>query len=210
MGPKGAEDRGLDFFEVPPLPADPPPDRPTMHPQRPDNAAGGAVSLELVLARTPDAAVRLQHLVAFPTGFEFEVVAQFRSRGETWDPMHGLAGLRGRPGDAYGVLSDEHLRFGIQFSDGRSATNTGPPMWLVDAEAEGPMLHPGEGGASASRAWTTYWCWPLPPPGPLTFVCAWPKFGIELTRRDIDARLLLTAASRTVELWPRADSEGSL
>ncbi len=173
-----------------------------MHPHRPENWMGGAVSLEVVLARTPDAAVILQHLVAFPMGFEFQIVSYFRSDQEVWDPMHGLAGLRGQPGDAYGVLSDEHLRIGVQFSDGRSATNVAPPVWFVDANATGPMLHPGDGGASPSRVWTTYWAWPLPPPGALTFVCEWPKFGVALTRQEMDAQLLITAASRSVELWP--------
>jgi hypothetical protein len=163
---------------------------------------GTAVPLNLLLARTSTAAVRVQHLVAFPTGFEFEVVAQFRSAGRPWDPMHGIAGLRGRSGDEYGVLSDEHLRIGIQFADGRKATNVGPPMWFVPEGSEGPMLHPGGGGATETMAHTTYWAWPLPPPGPLAFVCEWPKFGIELTRQEIDGEVLVAAAAQAIELWP--------
>jgi hypothetical protein len=127
-------------------------------------------------------------------------VAHFRPTGDTWDPMHGLGGLRGKPADAYGVLSDEHFRFGIEFGDGRRATNVGPPMDLVAAGTIG--LNPFGGRAKASMAHSTYWAWPLPPPGPLTFVCEWPKYGIHLTRHEIDSEHLRAAASEAVELWP--------
>ena len=202
-----AADYGGVDVELPPFPSDPPPPYGKKHPQRPENQAGGVVGLDLMLAHTQSAAVRVQHLVAFPTGFEFQVVAQFRTSVESWDHMRGLAGLRGKPGDAPGLLSDEHLRLAVEFSDGRRATNEGPPIWFVDAEAQGPMLHPGDGGASALRVWTTYWAWPLPPPGPLTFVCAWPQFGIEPTRREVDSRLLLSAAAQAFELWAADDAD---
>jgi hypothetical protein len=198
------DDRQVDFFERASYPADVPADQEVMHPHRPLDVMGASVALDLLLARSSTAAVRVQHLIAFPTGFEFEVVAQFRPTGETWDPMHGLAGLRGKPGDEYGALSDEHLRFGVQFADGRKATNVGPPMWGVAVGTEGPMLHPGGGGAGASMANTTYWVWPLPPPGPLAFVCEWPKYGIPLTRQEIDGEMLLAAAAQAVDLWPEA------
>lgn len=116
--------------------------------------------------------------------------------------MHGLAFLRGKPGDRYGQLSDEHLRFGIEFADGGKATNVGPPMLSVPESTRGPMLHHSGGGATPSRANTTYWAWPLPPPGPLAFVCEWPKYAIPVTRQDIDGELIRRAAQGAVELWP--------
>jgi len=193
---------GVDFFEpVTEFPTDPG-DAPQIAPQRPDNLVGVPLSLQIPLVRTPAAAVTVQDILAFPTGFEFRVVAQFRPKGEVWDPMHGLAFLRGKPGDRYGELSEEHLRFGIQFADGRKATNVGPPMVSFPAGTRGPTLQAGPGGASASRAETTYWAWPLPPPGRLAFVCEWPKFHVALTRSEIDAGLLRAAAEGASELWP--------
>src|SRR5256885_6760927 len=47
-----------------------------------------------------------------------------------------------------------------------------------------------------------YWVWPLPPPGPVAFVCEWPAFGIPESRAELHARLILDAAARAVELWP--------
>ncbi len=191
----------VDFFEpVTEFPLDPR-DAPQIAPRRPDNLIGVPLSLQIHLVRTPQAAVTVQDILAFPMGFEFRVVAQFRPSGEVWDPMHGLAFLRGKPGDPYGKLSDEHLRFGIQFADGSKATNVGPPVVSFPAGTQGPALQAGAGGATASRAETTYWAWPLPPPGPLAFVCEWPKFDVALTRSEIDAALLRAAAERATELW---------
>ncbi len=198
----------MDFFEPASYPPEVPPSQATVHPHRPLNVMGFPVPLDLLLTHSETAAVRVQHLVAFPSGFEFEVVAHFRPTGETWDPMHGLSGLRGKPGDRYGVLSDEHLRIGVEFADGRKATNVGPPMWSVAAGTKGPMLHPGDGGAGHSMANTTYWAWPLPPPGPLAFVCEWPQYDVRLTRREIDSQLLIEAASRAIELWPDEEPAG--
>ena len=57
----------------------------------------------------------------------------------------------------------------------------------------------GFGGRSSE---TTMWMWPLPPPGLLEFVCEWRAEGIELTRRELDAQVILDAAAQVDELWP--------
>ena len=49
------------------------------------------------------------------------------------------------------------------------------------------------------------WMWPLPPAGPLDFVCEWLAFGIAESRAGIDARLILDTARRSVRLWPEND-----
>jgi hypothetical protein len=49
------------------------------------------------------------------------------------------------------------------------------------------------------------WVWPLPPAGRLALVCEWPAAGILLTRHEIDAQLILDAASRAQRLF--ADDE---
>jgi hypothetical protein len=47
-----------------------------------------------------------------------------------------------------------------------------------------------------------HWVWPLPPPGPFTFVCEWPARGIAESRAQIDAGSILEAAGRAVTFWP--------
>jgi hypothetical protein len=50
--------------------------------------------------------------------------------------------------------------------------------------------------------------WPLPPPGPLAFVCEWPAAGIAVTRSEIDAQLVLDAADRAQLIFPDDGNRG--
>ena len=114
------------------------------------------------------------------------------------------------------------LRFGIEFADGSKATNTadqplvnlargtthtsiGSPASNAPPTPEGPVLQMGGGGGGAGNWRQNIWVWPLPPPGRLTFVCQWPQAGVELTRRDIEAQLILDAATRARVLFATPD-----
>lgn len=55
------------------------------------------------------------------------------------------------------------------------------------------------GGMYATKQ--TYWVWPLPPGGPVTFVCEWPAFDIPETSTVLESAPLLEAASRAVLVW---------
>jgi hypothetical protein len=46
-----------------------------------------------------------------------------------------------------------------------------------------------------------YWAWPLPPPGPLSFVCEWPSHGVPQTGHDVDAEEILAASRQARRLW---------
>ena len=64
---------------------------------------------------------------------------------------------------------------------------------------EGARGYPDTFGA----AWARDIClWPLPPPGPLRLVCAWPDRGIPETSTTIDAGPLRDAAARARPEWP--------
>ncbi len=183
-------------------------DRP--HPWgRPERVLGAPLSITFLLAQSDAAAVQVQHLTAFPTGFEFQVVAYavLTEEVNVWDPMFGLAGLRGREGRDPYDLADDVLRLSVEFSDGSRAHNLRPPMDPRPGETR--YLEPGHGGAVRSEdgtVWTadsTFWVWPLPSPGEVTFVCEWPEFGIEETRRHIDAQSILDAARLAQPILPR-------
>ncbi len=63
-------------------------------------------------------------------------------------------------------------------------------------------MMPG-GGRGGERRWEQdFWVWPLPPPGPLAFVCEWPAYRIALSRVEIEADLLRTAAADAPAIWP--------
>jgi hypothetical protein len=190
-----------DFFARPPQPEDPPaePYVPPPWVEPPRGVLPGVVGMEMVLARNGRAVVFVGGLTVYAEGFEFEV--RVLTAGDGWlDPsLNGVYRGRGRGGreDNY----DEMLRFGVEFSDGRRASNLGGPGHR-EGEPQSPVLQGRGGGGNGSGWHQRFWLWPLPPPGPLAFVCEWPAAGIELSRVDIDAGPVIDAAARAQVVFP--------
>jgi hypothetical protein len=112
--------------------------------------------------------------------------------------------LPGGPRDL--AASRRSFRFGLQFSDGGKAAGSPGGRPDRDSEPAGPVLYPFAGGGGPHSFVSRWWTWPLPPAGPLEFVCEWPAFGIAESRAGIDAELILEAAMRSIRLWP--ENEG--
>jgi len=104
----------------------------------------------------------------------------------------GLAGATELPPDL--------LRFGVEFSDGRRATTIERFRNSSDEPPEIAFMQRGGGGGGGSWEFS-FWIWPLPPAGPLTFAVEWPAEGVELTTCQIDTAPLLEASARSEELW---------
>ena len=157
----------------------------------------GIVPIEtLLLGRTDQVAVAVTGLSAFSAGIEIFLTVRIR-------PSSGHPGehLPGGPRDL--AASQRSFRFGLQFSDGgRAAGSPGGGRTDHDSEPGGPVLYPFAGGGGPHSFVSRWWMWPLPPAGPLEFVCEWPAFGIAESRAGIDAQLVLEAARRSVRLWP--------
>ncbi len=95
------------------------------------------------------------------------------------------------------------LRFGVALADGRRATlSRFPGRGDGVDQPTGPLLTTRRGGGNDATWTSELWLWPLPPPRPLAFVCAWPSEGIPETRAEIDATPIVAAADRAVVLWP--------
>ena len=164
---------------------------------RPRGQPPGVVASELLLGRSPAASIDMAYLDAYPSGFEFAVRAtalpgMLESRldvfGRHW-PMVG---------DSRDEIPPHLLRLGVQFADGRSAMNIAGH----DRPPAGPVMWPLHGGGGGCRFHHTYWVSPLPPSGPVALVCEWPAAGIPLSRREIDAQLILDAADRSRAIFP--------
>jgi hypothetical protein len=83
-------------------------------------------------------------------------------------------------------------------------TNIDPGRWPhePDGEPTGPLMF-GRGGGGGGAKWEQrYWVWPLPPAGPMAFVCEWPARAIPLTEHEVDGTRIREAASSAEVLWP--------
>ena len=122
-----------------------------------------------------------------------------RARDDLADP-YGMHYSHVRMGRA--ELDDAVLRFGTEFADGRRATNIDSFPGANGRERSDPVLMQ-RGGGGGGRTWDLrMWLWPLPPAGALAFVCEWPRYGIELTRVEVDTLPILEAAAAVEQLWP--------
>ena len=189
-----------DFFEPPPPLAESLVYREHRWVGPPRGTLPGFVAIALVLARTDTVAVCLSHIAAYPAGFEFEILtmaAPGLDADQVPDPMmHGPGSRRG----ADASLPAEMLRIGIQFTDGAKATNTSG--FDHNAEAPNGPVMTSRGGSGGMGQWRqAEWVWPLPPPGPLTFVCEWPACGIPLTGHEIDSQTILDAAAQAQTIF---------
>jgi hypothetical protein len=99
-------------------------------------------------------------------------------------------------------LPDALLRFGVQYADGRSVSILDAPT----GEAPDPdrlMISSGPGTGGGVDGWSfdmEYRVRPLPPPGPLAFICTWPGRGIPTSRMEVEGAAVRAAADAAVTL----------
>ena len=190
---RGANLVGVSFFDDFPQPP-PPPERVPRPPKPwdgpPGGTIGGWVPWRIVLVRSDEAYALLRDFEAFPSGLHFELVAQFNddTARTGCGPLHRRRGI-------------EAPRIGVRFADGRK-TATGPPRpQEPDGDPAYPLLRSGGGSGGGGRSRVSYWLWPLPPPGLLTWVSIWPEMGIGETSVEVDASVLSDAAAEAERLW---------
>jgi hypothetical protein len=148
----------------------------------------------LMLAQTEAVAVAVTAIWAFKAGFEFWISALFRQEGVALERRRG----------------EQALHIGVQFADGRKVGNAGSVPSPAGSVADGLILSPLSLGGGLWQKSRTYWVWPLPPPGPLTFVCKWTGLGIAEQRAVTDGGLILDAARLSYQLWPDSESNGDM
>jgi hypothetical protein len=201
----------VSFFEPP----RPPPELPEQAFERkpwwgaPTNELGVSTGLRLVLARTDDVVIALIDVIAYSEGVEFTLSVLRRSPAAEPGPFDHPFGMF-MPGRKAGEeLPRDLLRFGVQFADGRKATTTGGPAMLEDSDPPAsPVLSQSSGGGGGARWDQSFWLWPLPTPGPVSFVVEWLSEGIELTRHELDAAPIIDASRGSETLWPEPPDDG--
>lgn len=160
----------------------------------------GVAPVALLLARTDDTVVALTDIQGYPNGFVFVLRLRWfpvvnPDEAVRW-PFPDLLNRDPLAGDPF---PDELLRFGVQFADGRRVTNMdGYPFVPEELPPDQPVLVEagGVGSEGGGGSWDLELAvQPLPPPGPLAFVCAWRGRGVPESRVEIDAGPVLDAAA---------------
>jgi hypothetical protein len=185
----------MGFFDDAPV-REPEPPRPQQAWELPAAELPGVVAAgPLLLGRTDRAAVAVTSLAAYATGFEVFLTTRIRL---------GPRGTDGGPGAPQDTAEARRsFRFGLLLPDGTKViADLYAPRPGSDAEPTGPVLVPHAFGGRPGFQFSRWWAWPLPPEGPLEFVCEWPTMGIPESRAALDARLILDAARRSIRLWP--------
>lgn len=146
----------------------------------------------LQLGRSEQAAIAITGMSAYSNGFEFVVTALIHP---------GAPGFEAETPD-HGMLASKPYQISLQLSDGRMVTSGRPHP---DSEPTEPILRPRGGRGTSHYQHSQLWVWPLPPSGPLEFICHWPTLGTGENRVGINAQLILDAARRSIQLWPEGD-----
>lgn len=150
--------------------------------------------------RSEQAAIAIIGISAYTEGFEIFMARRIRPGvpGLDQDPTPEM--MRNR-------RTEQLSFFSLLLSDGRKVVSDRPHG---ESEPTGPILRPRGGGGTSHSQFLRWWAWPLPPKGPLEFVCQWPMYGIAETRVGMDAQLILDAARRSVRLWPEEEGDAPL
>lgn len=206
------------FFKPPPPPPEPPKRGRLWEPRDwdgpPSNVLGTSIALRAILVHTTELLIAVVEASVYPVGVAFKLVIRVGSESatQTVDETQEMEFRSRRQLVDGGGLSDSLLRFGVICADGSTASSVDsdvrfrPPLDL-DAPPVVRVLTSSGGGGGGGEWQYSYWLWPLPPEGQLTFVCEWPMLGVEETRVSVDASPLQAAAREAITLWPRVPSE---
>ena len=171
----------------------------------PDEVRGGLVTIGRTLARTDRTAVELDYVRAYPTGFEFTVTLRKASVDLNDHPEWWLAARRIDEQE----ISDRFCRLEVIFSDGLRVSNANEFSGVSVGEAPPEAGIRSWGGIGHHRRWVkTYWVWPMPPPGPVTFISEWPAEEIPATETSIEGGSLIAAARAAQVLWQPGAAQG--
>jgi hypothetical protein len=167
-----------------------------VHLRRPDNEIPGSVAVDALLASSEDLVVFICGMSVYRDGVDFTVEVRARPGRMSGASLHEAMVWPG--------AGEDRLLLGVEFDDGRRCTNVPrehpPPSGTTSADQ--PALWSSGSGGRLRTAYASWFLYPLPPPGDLRIICAWPAAGISETVTTLSADAILRAADRARELWP--------
>jgi hypothetical protein len=215
------------FFEpLPPEPAEPGGSgasgwRPPLWDRPSEALLGAPIGASLLLAKTDRLALVFHDVHAYPNGFTFHL-------GIVGNPMIARDRMGDGPVGFGPRFHQRGPRIGFEFADGSRAAVGGsrvPPPGAstqilaataasVDeqrnpygarVDADGlplePVLIMRGGGGGMERFDQRFWCYPLPPEGPMTIYVEWADEGIAESAVPFDANLIREAIPRVITIW---------
>ena len=161
----------------------------------PDAYQNGAIAFHAVVGRTDELAVAIVGADAYSTGIAVSLAIRLRHNDRS-ELAHELFGRRHRGGSAGDLL------VGVAYPDGRTAIVSATAFPDPRLDPDHPTLAQRGGGGGGRSFGIDYWLTPLPPPGDLIVVVAWPSQGVDETHTPIPADLIAEGLVRNTELWP--------
>jgi hypothetical protein len=152
--------------------------------------------------RSEQTAITITAILAYSNGFEIFLTRLRRPDAPGFDEDL-------EPGAPGGTLvGHESFRFSVEFSNGRTVTHNSPYGRSSgrphgDAEPVVPILWSRGVGGTSHHQLMRWWVSPLPPSGPVEFIC---QLGTREIRGGIGADSILDAAQRSFRVW--SDDEG--
>jgi hypothetical protein len=153
----------------------------------------GISSETLILADTAEVAVAVSRVCGYTTGFAFDLIVRLRSAPQR---IKLFEAMRARAVDE--LARPDAFKLGIQFGDGpkTSSFKLHPP----GSTAPDVVLRLGSSAGGATDWTGTYWVWPLPPAGLITFACSWSTYDLD-EEATMQAQPILDAATRARRLF---------
>jgi hypothetical protein len=168
--------------------------------QPPDDELGVAVPIvPMVLLRNDDLMLAIAGIEAFSTGFVLRAAAMARRPEVLGKHQHFGMHPRHGPGG---------VQLGVMYDDGRRGeTSSGPDPRALVTSPERIFIMPRGGHGGPRRLDQSFWIYPLPRSGPITFIARWSDVGLDEQRQEMDSEALLAAAANNSPMWPRDHSE---
>ena len=198
----------MNFFEpdpdIPEVEVDEPERDPRSEPAFDELPATAPINALLVA--NEHVAIGLVAVRVFSDGVEFSLERRIRRHGMSRGNFRRLTEERGFMFDDDAQAS--RLRYGMLLADGQRLTSSRP--WFREGEnaALSATQHSlvTTGGSSSGSDWRyehsdSLWLYPLPPAGRIELVTQWPFGGVEETRVQIDANLILEVLPHVRHLW---------
>jgi hypothetical protein len=104
---------------------------------------------------------------------------------------------------------EQLLRVGIEFADGRTATNLdylAKPEPSTEPDPSNPVLFPGTGGGGGGAAGYSYmrqqlYVWPVPSNGDITLIVDWPYRRMPESRTVLNGDEIRSASGAAIDVW---------